>query len=386
MVARILLVCADDPRRRQLEDLLADQRTTVRRLDVVGRDLAWSSGPAPDLLVVGAFGRTAHAVEVVRTALAAEPTLSALAVDDPSSWPEALLHLPGVAVVPFEARGGFAAARARLLERRALLRQVATRRDEPLDRLAAEALQGDQPAVREMRLMLARAEDRSAHIVLAGEPGTLRTRILRHVLRTLGDLGADSDTLLVEDIDLADSSRQAAFLRFAQAGRRLVATATAEFRVRARDGRFRDDLYYRLGGHPVDTVPLRERRQDVARLALAAGLAVESEAALALLATYDWPGNLRELELVCQHAGLLSRGGPVDERHVALPEVAGARLPSGRFVLRIPESGVSLEEIEKEAIRQALIATDSNVAETARRLSVERGKLRYRLRKFGLGR
>jgi DNA-binding NtrC family response regulator len=47
---------------------------------------------------------------------------------------------------------------------------------------------------------------------------------------------------------------------------------------------------------------------------------------------------------------------------------------------------VSLEDVEKEAIRQALAATDSNIAEAARRLSVERGKLRYRLRKFGLGR
>ncbi|HEX5010475.1 MAG TPA: helix-turn-helix domain-containing protein [Planctomycetota bacterium] len=386
MVARILLVCADDARRRPLEDMLADQRTTVRRLDAVGADLAWSAGPAPDLLVVGAFGHTARAVELVRTALSADPDLCVLVVDDPASWPEALLHLPGVAVVVLEARGGFSAARGRLLERRALLREVGLRRSEPADRLAAECLQGELPAVRQMRLLLARAEDRAAPIVLAGERGTLRRRILRHVLRTQGDLGVDSDVLLVEDVDLLPLEKQGSILRFLQQGRRVVATATPEFRLRHRDGRFREDLYYRLGGHPVDTVPLRERREDIDRLARCLGLAVESETARALLAAYDWPGNLRELELVCEHAALLARDGSVDERHVALPELAGTRLPSGRFVLRIPESGVSLEDVEKEAIRQALAATDSNIAEAARRLSVERGKLRYRLRKFGLGR
>jgi two-component system NtrC family response regulator len=55
-------------------------------------------------------------------------------------------------------------------------------------------------------------------------------------------------------------------------------------------------------------------------------------------------------------------------------------------VLRIPDTGVPLESIEREVIRQAMESTDHNVAEAARRLDVERGKLRYRLRKFGLGR
>ncbi len=177
MVARILLVCADDPRRRQLEDLLADQRTTVRRLAAVGTELAWGAATPPDLLVIGAFGRTAHAVEIVRNGLSAEPELSILVVDDAANWPEALLHLPGVAVVALEARGGLAAARERLLERRRLLREVGGRRTAPLDRLAAEALLGDLPAVRQMRLMLERFEEKPASLVLAGERGTLRTRI-----------------------------------------------------------------------------------------------------------------------------------------------------------------------------------------------------------------
>jgi len=385
MSARILLLCAEDGRRRQLEDLLADARAVVRPLPSGPPDVPWA-GPAPDLLVLGAFGRTADAVELVRTVLAAEPALSVLVVDEPANWPEALLALPGVAVVTLAARGGFAAARERLLERRSLLREVASRREEPRDRLAAEALAGDLPAVREMRLMLERLSDRRSPVVLAGEPGTLRRRLLRHLLRTQGDLGVDSETVLVEDLDALSPTQQGSVLRLLQQGRRIVATATPRFAERVREGSFRTDLYYRLGGPPVSAVPLRERRPDLERLARACGLLNAAGDALALLAAYDWRGNVRELELAVEPAQMLAKGAPVDSRHVALPDLASHRLPSGSFVLRIPEDGVSLEAVEREAIRQTLEATDRNVAETARRLAVERGKLRYRLRRYGLGR
>jgi DNA-binding NtrC family response regulator len=385
MSPRTLLLCAEDGRRRQLEDLLADSRAVVRGLPRGAPDVPWT-GPAPDLLVIGAFGRTADAVEVVRVGLAAEPALSVLVVDESANWPEALLDLPGVAVVTLAARGGFAAARARLLERRALLREVASRREEPRDRLAAEALLGELPAVRELRLMLERLSDRQAVVVLAGETGTLRRRLLRHVLRTQGDLGVDSETVLVEDVDALSPVQQGSVLRLLQQGRRVVATATPRFAESVREGRFRSDLYYRLGGRPVTTVPLRERLEDLPRLARACGLVAATPEALSLLAAYDWPGNLRELELAVEHAQMLANGAPVDSRHVVLPELATHRLPSGSFVLRIPQDGVSLEAVEREAIRQTLEATDRNVAETARRLALQRGKLRYRLRRYGLGR
>ncbi|HTE06407.1 MAG TPA: helix-turn-helix domain-containing protein, partial [Planctomycetota bacterium] len=143
----------------------------------------------------------------------------------------------------------------------------------------------------------------------------------------------------------------------------------------------------RLGGPPVHSVPLRARREDLERLARACGLQQSAAGdALALLSAYDWPGNLRELELAVEHANILAQGVPVDSRHVVLPELASHRLPSGSFVLRIPEAGVSLEAVEREAIRQTMEATDRNVAEAARRLALQRGKLRYRLRRYGLGR
>lgn len=385
MSARILLVTADDPRRRMLEDLLADQRTVVRDLSSENADVPWS-GPAPELLVIGAFGRTGDAVALVRVAFAADADLSVLVVDEQANWPEVLLGLPGLAVASLSARGGFLPARDRLLERRGLLREVASRREEPKDRLAAAALQAEVPCVREMRLMLERVADRDSCIVLSGERGTLRLRTLRHLLRTQGDLGVDSDTVLVENIDLLSPLKQGSVLRLAQAGRRIVATATTGFRERARDGSFRSDLYYRLGGKPVVSPPLRLRgAEEALRLAAVCGLRSQSERARQLLAGYGWPGNLRELELTAEHALMLADGGEVDERHIPLPELAWQQLPSGSFVLRLPEGGASLEAVEREAIRQTLEAADRNVAEAARRLAVDRGKLRYRLRRYGLG-
>jgi DNA-binding NtrC family response regulator len=385
MSARILLISADDPRRRVLEDLLADSRTVVRALSGGQGDVPWS-GPAPDLLVVGAFGRTGEAAELVRVALAAEPELSILVVDDAANWPEALLHQPGVAVAGLEARGGFLAARERLLERRALLREVAARREAPRDRLAAVALEGQRPAVREMNLMLERVIEGESSFVLAGERGTLRRRILRHLLRRQGDLGVDSDIVLVEEIDELSPVQQGAVLRLMQQGRRIAATATPSFQDRMREGSFRSDLYYRLGGHPVTSVPLRERKEDLERLMAACGLNGIAPGLLTRMAAYDWPGNIRELELLSERALMLAGSGPVEEAHMPLPEPSEEALAAGSFVLRLPESGVPLEEIEREAIRQALESTGRNVAEAARRLAVERGKLRYRLRKFGLGR
>ncbi len=381
MTARVLLLSSADPRCRSLERLLTDLRTVARALDGV-ESPPWN-GPPPDLLVVGALGATEAGVGLVRSALSLEPLLSVLVMDDPARWPEALHHLPGVGVVAPDDRAGFTAERTRLLERRELLRQVDARRAEPHDRLAAAALDGDSPAVREMRLMLDRQRDGRGSIVVAGERGTLRTRILNHVVR---DAGRDDETLLVEQIDDLSPSRQGEVLRRLKNGHRLAATATGFFRERVRDGSFRRDLYYALGGVPVETVPLRERAEDIERLAAACGLDDVDDEVQAALRHHPWRGNLRQLEIVAEQALMLAGTRPVEMEHVLLPGPAAARIPPDRFFLQVPEQGVPLEQVEKEVIRQTLDHTGSNITEAARRLEIERGKLRYRLRRYGLGR
>ncbi len=390
MKPRILLVSTADPRCRQLEDLLADGRTTARRLGpgpgerkADGDAPPWV-GPAPDLLVLGALGGTQEAVELARSSLTREPDLSVLVVDEPDQWPETLRHRMGLMVVAPGDRAGFAAARERLLERRELLRQAGRREVDRAgaDVLAEAALVGELPAVREMRIRLDRELQTPRCVVVAGETGTLRGRVLRRRLR---EVPWSDPVVVVEDVDELSPTEQGRILDRVREGHRVAATATARFRDRVAEGAFRTDLYYALGGSPVVTVPLRERRDDLGRLMSACGLDTLTPECLARLCSHDWPGNLRQLELVCELACLLARGQPVGDEHLMLPEPEGREAPDA-FVLNIPSDGVALDQVEREAIRQTLEAADSNIAEAARRLGIERGKLRYRLRRYELGR
>lgn len=402
--APVVLIVADDhPRRRQLEDLLADRPTVVRALpDGNAREVWPWDGVVPDLVVIAPWGqetsagdggepapaarrRTEVAVDLVRSALALDGDASVLVFDEPEAWPETLRLMPGVIVTSALQRARVRADRDRLLERRALLRAATLRQSAPDDRLAAAALRSEHGEARETALLLERLEDRGSHVVLAGEPGTLRSRILRHV--TAGSVEDGARTLFVDDIDRLSPLEQGDVLDEIQRGRRVLATATHGIKARLADGLFRRDVYYALGGQPVSTVPLAERRADLPHLveACARDASAWSEL-LEPLAGYGWPGNLRELELVVEHAELLAGGDPLGVEHVVLPEEFVQQMLDDAFVVHIPRSGVPLDEVEREVLKQTLAATESNVTEAARRLAVGREKLRYRMKRLGLGR
>ena len=138
----------------------------------------------------------------------------------------------------------------------------------PQDRLAQAVLVSEVPAVREMALLLQRVEEQAGHIVYAGERGCLRTRVLRHLLTKGGTqpLAEDGSVLLIDDIDDRSVSEQGEILRLAQQGRRVLATASDRFLDRVKDGSFRRDLYYALGGQPVVAVSLKDRLEDIPTL------------------------------------------------------------------------------------------------------------------------
>lgn len=397
----VLIVADDHPRRRQLEDLLADRPTLVRRLPEPGAAEVWPwEGVLPDLIVVAPWGaaptpageeglvprrRTEAAVDIVRGALALDGDASVLVFDEPDDWPETLRLMPGVIVTSSLQRARVRADRDRLLERRALLRAATLRQSAPDDRLAAAALRSEHGEARETALLLERLEDRGSHVVLAGERGTLRARILRHV--TAGSVEDGARTLFVDDIDRLSPLEQGDVLDQIRDGRRVLATATDGIRARLADGLFRRDVYYALGGQPVSTVPLSRRIGDLPHLVEAC---VSDPGAWAdliePLSGYAWPGNLRELELVTEHAELLAGGAPLGAEHVVLPEEFVRQMLEDAFVVHIPRGGVPLDEIERAVLEQTLAATDHNVTEAARRLAVGREKLRYRMKRLGLGR
>ncbi|OGR32241.1 MAG: Fis family transcriptional regulator [Desulfuromonadales bacterium GWD2_61_12] len=169
---------------------------------------------------------------------------------------------------------------------------------------------------------------------------------------------------------------------------RLVAASNRDLEEAMGQGRFREDLYYRLAVIPIELPPLRTRRGDIPLLVRhfltrhgAAELKV-SEAALAALCAYDWPGNVRELENAVERMVLLRRGEELDLLDLP-PKVSGReRRPGG--VLNLPDEGYSLEALEREAVLEALRRNGWNQTRAAAFLRIPRHTLIYRLEKYGI--
>jgi len=171
---------------------------------------------------------------------------------------------------------------------------------------------------------------------------------------------------------------------------RLLAATNRDTQQAMREGRLREDLYFRISTIKIKVPPLRERLDDLALLAehFLQRYVVKydrrirgfSPAALALLCQYSWPGNVRELESAVEHAVLFCGQELIDAAH--LPDhLKQARSRPARC--EIP-AYLTLEQLEEEAIRQTLERTRNNVKKTAQILNLHRPTLYRKLKKFGL--
>jgi DNA-binding NtrC family response regulator len=171
---------------------------------------------------------------------------------------------------------------------------------------------------------------------------------------------------------------------------RLIASTNRDTRAAMREGRLRDDLYFRISTINIKVPPLRERLDDLAllaeyfleryRLKYQRGIRGLSQAALTLLSRYDWPGNVRELESVIERAVLFCQQDLIGPTH--LPEHLQAT-PTRQFKCEIP-AYLTMEEIEREAIKLTLERTRNNVKKTAQILDLHRPTLYRKLKKFGI--
>jgi two-component system, NtrC family, response regulator AtoC len=176
---------------------------------------------------------------------------------------------------------------------------------------------------------------------------------------------------------------------------RVIAASNRDLRQAVDSGGFRKDLYYRLQVVTITIPALRDRREDIPLLGRhflgyfsrefkkrLPDLTPEAER---LLAQYEWPGNVRELRNVIERAMILEDTGDLLPGHLP-PEIGGlsasVALPPPKFSL--PETGVVLEEVEREFVHQALALTQGNQTRAARLLGLTRDELRYRVKKFGL--
>ncbi len=172
---------------------------------------------------------------------------------------------------------------------------------------------------------------------------------------------------------------------------RVLAATNKDLIKAIQTGEFREDLYYRLNVVPLAIAPLRDRREDIRALtqhflrSLGAPprLTIAPDAFRAM-ESYDWPGNVRELENALERALIFQRGDTITLAD--LPESIRAprtKEPPG-LPVSLPESGLSLEEVEKELILRALQKHDWNQSRAARYLGITRHTLLYRMEKHGI--
>lgn len=171
---------------------------------------------------------------------------------------------------------------------------------------------------------------------------------------------------------------------------RVVAATNADLEQAIADGKFREDLYYRLSVIPVHLPPLRERKEDIPLLVRhfaakhGGGPAVFSPETLEVLAGYPWPGNVRELENAVERM-LIMRNGDV-----IAPEEVPEKIRTTREKLRecpvvcLPSEGYSLEQLEREVVIEALERNGWNQSSAARFLRIPRHTLIYRMEKYNI--
>jgi DNA-binding NtrC family response regulator len=177
----------------------------------------------------------------------------------------------------------------------------------------------------------------------------------------------------------------------------VIATTNKNLADAVKNGEFRVDLFYRLSTFYLHVPPLRERKEDIPLLAnyflsqfatrfkkkTIKNLSHETEE---LLRSYHWPGNIRELRNLLERLVVLESADEILPKH--LPNwlmgqsSAVSPAPDGKFTL--PENGISLDEVEKDLIIQALERTKNNKAQAAKLLQISYDTLRYQVKKFGL--
>ncbi len=217
---------------------------------------------------------------------------------------------------------------------------------------------------------------------------------------------ADGGTLLLDEVGDMSLATQAKMLRVLEANEleRVGGSKTISFDVRVlaatnkdlaeeiREGRFREDLFYRLAVIPIHVPPLRERKGDVEILLdhFVAHFTEEcgrppkrfSEGARAALDAYRWPGNVRELKNLVERLLIMTDG-----ERIGREEVERALRPAGGGKAGNVEEGSFRERVERfeiDLIRAALRRNGGNVAETARELRTDRANLHRKMKRYGI--
>jgi DNA-binding NtrC family response regulator len=339
---------------------------------------------------------------------------------------------------------------ARALQSRKLEQENRSLREQVDERYGLENILGESPALREVLDTIRQVAPSSANVLLEGESGTgkelaahaihnlsrrnkakfvavhcaaLSPQLLESELfghekgaftgaseRRIGRFEqADGGTIFLDEVGEIDASTQVKLLRvmseqhaFERVGGnqtlhanvRVIAATNKNLEQLVREGKFRDDLFFRLNVVRITMPPLRERKDDIPLLVRSflrhfckandkPLMEITADAMNALL-TYNWPGNVRELRTAIEHAVVMATGPKITVRDLppAVRQAAGAALPRGISPSKAfgeKASPLDLHETERKLILQALATTNGNVTAAAKKLGISRRTLHRKI-------
>lgn len=223
-----------------------------------------------------------------------------------------------------------------------------------------------------------------------------------------GIIGAtNGGTLFLDEISELSLAVQAKLLRLIQnkefkplgssdiisADIRIIAATNKMIEQEIKNGKFREDLYYRLNVIPIHIPPLRERKTDIPVLIEhflkkyksihAKQITKIDDEALSLLMKYNWPGNVRQLESVIERTILLTDGTTITKDDLPI-ELKTTPITINKYEFELPDNGISFYELEKEIIIKAMKKSDGVISKAASLLGMSYRTLQYRLEKFGI--
>src|SRR3989475_11880143 len=344
---------------------------------------------------------------------------------------------------------------ARAVQSRKLEQENRALREQVDERYGLEKIWGDSRALHEVLETIKQVAPSSANVLIEGESGTgkelaahaihnlsrrnkakfvvvhcaaLSPQLLESELfghekgaftgayeRRIGRFEqANGGTIFLDEVAEIDASTQVKLLRVMSENRafervggnqtlhadvRIIAATNKNLETLVREGKFRDDLFFRLNVVRITMPPLRERKEDIPILvhgflrhfckANEKPLLELAPDAMDALLAYNWPGNVRELRTAIEHGVVMTTGPKITLRDLpsAVRQAAGATLPRGISPANAfgPKSSpLDLRETEKKLILQALATTNGNVTAAAKKLGISRRTLHRKINEMNL--
>src|SRR5881409_731977 len=338
---------------------------------------------------------------------------------------------------------------ARAVQARKLEQENRALREQVDERYGLENIWGDSPALHEVLDTIRQVAPSSANVLIEGESGTgkelaahaihnlsrrnkakfvtvhcaalsptlLESELFGHEKgaftgaheRRIGRFEqANGGTIFLDEVAEINPSTQIKLLRVLSEERafervggnqtlhadvRIIAATNKNLEQMVREGKFRDDLYFRLNVVRITMPPLRDRKEDIPILVRGflkhfrkanekPRLDLTPDAMDALL-TYNWPGNVRELRTAIEHGVVMAIGPEITLRDlpIAVRQTAGPKLPGGVSAQALDRktSPLDLHETEKKLIAQAIAATNGNVTAAAKKLGISRRTLHRKI-------